>query len=201
MILFIFSSRSKAVKHKTTTNFEIANFDRIRKRKLMNDKIGLGGGCHWCTEAVFQSLIGVSLVEQGWIASDNENTAFSEAVIVHYDSTKIPLEILIEIHLATHNSTINHSMREKYRSAIYYFSKEQQQKVTTILTELQKKMNDTIITKILPYCNFKASREEIQEYYYKNPEKPFCKNYINPKLKILLERFSKHTETSKINKL
>lgn len=167
----------------------------------MNEKIGLGGGCHWCTEAVFQSLIGVTLVEQGWIAFDNQNTAFSEAVIVHYDSNVIPLAILIEIHIATHQSAINHSMREKYRSAVYYFTKEQQSKASLIVLEIQKKQKRTFITMILPYSNFQASREEIRNYYYKNPKKPFCENYINPKLKLLLEKFSKYTSSSKMIKL
>jgi len=49
-------------------------------------KIGFGGGCHWCTEAVFQSLRGVLFVEQGYIASTEPNSSFSEAVIVSYDS-------------------------------------------------------------------------------------------------------------------
>lgn len=87
-------------------------------------KIGFGGGCHWCTEAVFQNLKGVNHVAQGWIASDENNTAFSEAVVVEFNPPKINLKTLIEIHLATHKSTSNHSMRKKYRSAIYVFSKE-----------------------------------------------------------------------------
>ncbi len=73
------------------------------------DKIGFGGGCHWCTKAVFQSLNGVNNVKQGWIASDGEAFAFSEAVIVEYNAKIIPLEVLIEVHLRTHKSTSEHS--------------------------------------------------------------------------------------------
>ena len=63
----------------------------------MTTKIALGGGCHWCTEAVFQSLIGVHKVEQGFVASTDENTSFSEAVIVHFSPEAISLQTLIEI--------------------------------------------------------------------------------------------------------
>jgi peptide-methionine (S)-S-oxide reductase len=64
-------------------------------------KTAFGGGCHWCTEAVFQSLIGVAKVEQGWVASTAKNNTFSEAVIVYFDDNKIDLKTLIDIHLAT----------------------------------------------------------------------------------------------------
>jgi len=91
-------------------------------------KVAFGGGCYWCTEAVFQSLIGVEKVAQGFISSEGKNDSFSEAVIVYFNE-KITLKTLIEIHLHTHKSTKEHSMRTKYRSAIYYFTKEQKKKV------------------------------------------------------------------------
>ncbi|WP_439131427.1 peptide-methionine (S)-S-oxide reductase [Polaribacter sp.] len=155
-------------------------------------KIALGGGCHWCTEAVFQSLHGVEKVNQGWIASTEKNNTFSEAVIVHFNESKINLKSLIEIHLATHKSTSNHSMRNKYRSAIYYFNSNQKMESEQILKALQLNFSDKIITQILPFEAFKPSSEEFQNYYQKNPKKPFCKKYINPKLNLLTQKFSKN---------
>ncbi|MEM9143966.1 MAG: peptide-methionine (S)-S-oxide reductase [Bacteroidota bacterium] len=165
------------------------------------DKIGLGGGCHWCTEAVFQSLRGVHRVDQGWIASEGLAHSFSEAVIVHFDPNAIPLEVLVAIHLHTHESTSNHSMRGKYRSALYVFSEKQRQGICSILKVQQKEFNKPLITQILPYRAFKASEETFQEYYFKDPEKPFCARFIDPKLQLLLNRFSQHTNTTKLKHL
>ncbi len=153
-------------------------------------KIGLGGSCHWCTEAIFQQLKGVVKVAQGYIASLDENDSFSEAVIVTYTSKVIELKDLIEIHLHTHNSTSNHSFREKYRSAIYYFEENQKLSIEFILKELQKNFDATLITTILKFKEFKPSRNELLNYYAKNPEKPFCKKYINPKLEFLRDNYS-----------
>ncbi|WP_288955981.1 peptide-methionine (S)-S-oxide reductase [uncultured Polaribacter sp.] len=152
-------------------------------------KIAFGGGCHWCTEAVFQSLLGVEKVEQGWVSSTEKNNTFSEAVIVHFDSSKINLKTLIEIHLVTHKSTSNHSMRSKYRSAIYYFTNQQKEESLKIINELQLQFDNKIITQILEFNQFKPSSKEFQNYYQSNPEKPFCKNYINPKLTLLKKKF------------
>jgi len=154
------------------------------------NRIGLGGGCHWCTEAVYQSLLGVQFVEQGFIAAINDEDSYSEAVIVHFDPRIIPLEILIEIHLYTHESTTEHSMRDKYRSAIYTYSDTQPIEIQLIIRKLQQNFSKPIITKILPFHKFRLSIEKFQNYYYSNPDKPFCKNYINPKLHLLQKKFS-----------
>jgi peptide-methionine (S)-S-oxide reductase len=166
-----------------------------------SQKIALGGGCHWCTEAIFQSLRGVKNVEQGFIASNGSNSTFSEAVIVNFNSDSVNLKTLIEIHLHTHKSTSDHSMREKYRSAVYYFSEEQQKEVEIILTELHKEFNNQLITKAMPFEKFMASREQIRNYYYSNPAKPFCESFINPKLKVLLQKFTDFVETEKLQHL
>lgn len=152
-------------------------------------KIAFGGGCHWCTEAVFQQIMGVLEVEQGYVASTGKYSNYSEAVIVHWDSKKISLEHLIEIHLHTHQSTSNHSMRDKYRSAIYYFDEKDKIKALENLKNLRTDFDKDIITKVLPFVSFEGSREEIQNYYLKGPDKPFCQNFISPKLELLKKQF------------
>lgn len=148
-------------------------------------KIRLGGGCHWCTEAVFQAVAGVIQVEQGYIASDAPADALSEAVIVHYLPKKVNLERLLEVHLHTHHSTSNHSFRSKYRSAVYVFSAEEGEEVERLLEKLQKQFVKKLVTQVLPFRKFEASREAIRDYYKKNPDAPFCKRYIEPKLDVL----------------
>lgn len=151
-------------------------------------KITLGGGCHWCTEAVFQSLKGVEKVEQGFVASEGEHTSFSEAIIVHFYPKDISLQQLIEVHLMTHKSSSQHSMRYKYRSAIYTFHEFQKEVANRILTGF-KKQNPEIITQVLAFREFEPSREQIQNYYLKDPQKPFCERYIFPKLESLEKNF------------
>lgn len=153
-------------------------------------QIGLGGGCHWCTEAVFQSLKGVTSVEQGYISSIEGNNYFSEAVIISYNPKVITVKDLIEIHLHTHKSTSNHSFRKKYRSAVYYFDDNQKSVIETYLNELNEDFENKIITQVLKFHAFKSSRTELINYYLNNPEKPFCKRYIHPKLDLLREKYT-----------
>lgn len=153
-------------------------------------KVSLGGSCHWCTEAIFQSLKGVTTVFQGWVASTDENNSFSEAVIIEYDEAVITLKTLVEVHLHTHSSTSNHSFRKKYRSAVYYYSEEQRHAILKIIQELQNDFAETIITQVLTFKSFKVNIEEQLNYYKQNPEKPFCKNIINPKLDKIRAFFS-----------
>ncbi|MEO6315937.1 MAG: peptide-methionine (S)-S-oxide reductase [Chitinophagaceae bacterium] len=162
------------------------------------EKIGLGGGCHWCTEAVFASLRGVTKVEQGWIAAE-ENKVFSEAVIVHYDESAIDLRVLLAVHLYTHSSTANHSMRNKYRSAVYTFAHAQKEHCVLLLQDLQATFEDKLVTTVLQFHAFRSSPENELDYFYQNPDKPFCTSYIHPKLKILLQHFAAHVNTAKIN--
>ncbi|WP_235296615.1 peptide-methionine (S)-S-oxide reductase [Portibacter marinus] len=145
-------------------------------------KIGFGGGCHWCTEAVFQHVPGVVNVEQGWIASDPPFDAFSEAVIVHYDDS-VSLEKLTHIHLETHSSKSKHPLREKYRSAIYYFNEKSKE---TAEQFIMQKAPDAI-TMLLPFRKFKLNKETYLNYFQKNPENAFCQRYIEPKLRKLSE--------------
>jgi peptide-methionine (S)-S-oxide reductase len=161
-------------------------------------RIAFGGGCHWCTEAVFQSLKGVEKVEQGFVASEADNGTFSEAVIVSFFPNEISSKDLVLIHLLTHESTAEHSFRNKYRSAIYTMNDEDKEELERIWDEFQAQFKEKLITKILPFKAFYPSEEMFHNYYYSNPEKPFCKKYIDPKLKLLRENFSRQVVPEKI---
>ena len=151
-------------------------------------KIGFGGSCHWCTEAIFQSLIGVKEVKQGWISSVDENESFSEAVIVSFNPDEISLTVLIEIHLHTHSCTANHSMREKYRSAIYYFNDEQQQQAQHTINAL-KAEGLNIVTELSPAPQFYPAEEYHQNFFARNPAQGYCNFTIPPKLMKLRSKF------------
>jgi len=162
------------------------------------NKLAFGGGCHWCTEAVFQSLIGVEGVLQGWAAHMENDTAFSEAALIEYNPKKIALDVLLEIHLSTHSSTSNHSMRTKYRSAVYITHLRQESEVFNSLATLQKQFVKPLQTKILPLVKFKIN-DEYQNYYYQNPNRAFCRRYIDPKLSLMLERFPEYVKHDKVS--
>ncbi len=154
-------------------------------------QIAFGGGCHWCTEAYFQSVRGVIKTEQGWVSSDAPHESFSEAVIVHYDPLIIPLPVLLSVHLHTHACTKNHSMREKYRSAVYVFG-DDPAGVEQMIMDNQPDFEERIITQVLPFKAFRLNKAEQLNYYQKNKDNVFCARYIHPKLKMLEERYAEY---------
>lgn len=161
-------------------------------------KIGFGGSCHWCTEAIFLSVKGVTGVEQGWISSLEAPTRFSEAVLVSFDAEIVSIKTLVTIHLHTHSSTSSHHMRDKYRSAVYTFGAAQQTFVASVIKSLQHEFANPIITEVLEFGTFKINKPEYLNYYYSAPEKPFCQNMVNPKLLKLLNQFSTAVDHDKL---
>lgn len=150
-----------------------------REPTTASSSIALGGGCHWCTEGVFVSLRGVVRVEQGWVASTPPNDAPSEAVIVHYDPSAISPEDLIAVHLETHASTKEHSMRRKYRSAVYWFDAGDEERFRDCV------LRRPVVTQVLPFASFRPSLPKHRDYYRTDPNRPFCRRYITPKLDAL----------------
>jgi len=167
----------------------------------MVGKIGFGGSCHWCTEAVFLSLKGVTAVQQGWIASDGDNSTFTEAVVVEFNPKTISLQTLVAVHLYTHSCTVNHSMRAKYRSAVYTFNATQATAAQNAIEALQPEFESVIITKVIPFKRFRLNSDNYLNYYYSDPDKPFCQNIVNPKLRVLLARFANVADAGKLSHL
>lgn len=156
--------------------------------------LGLGGGCHWCTEAVFQSLRGVSAVQQGFIESVPPHETASEAVRLKLDEGEMSLEVLLDIHLRTHSSGSQHKMRGKYRSAVYVMDEEIGERCRAVLRQLAEERQGPVITKVLPLRRFILNDARFLNYQKTRPEAPFCKAYIDPKLALLRREFAEFSE-------
>ncbi|MGB6318174.1 MAG: peptide-methionine (S)-S-oxide reductase [Litorimonas sp.] len=163
----------------------------MTESKTNMQTIAFGGGCHWCTEAVFQSLRGVSHVEQGFARSDPPHDSWSEAARVSFDAAVIPLSVLTDIHLRTHASTAAHSMRGKYRSAVYVT--DDGTEARAVLDSLQAGFDAPLVTQVLPLRDFRLSDARFRNYYATDPERPFCRTYIDPKLAMLRREFSDYS--------
>jgi len=164
--------------------------------QMQSNQIGFGGGCHWCTEAVFASLHGVLLVQQGFLRSHPPDDFYSEAVLVDFDRSVVSLDVLIEIHLRTHASSSAHSMREKYRSAVYVHDDQQAQYCKSALVSLQQAFEKPLVTQVLQIESFKLSEDRYRNYYATNPSRPFCATRIEPKLAMLRRDFSQYLTSS-----
>lgn len=158
------------------------------------ETLGLGGGCHWCTEAVFQALRGVETVEQGFIAAEPPDDALSEAIRLQFDEEMTPLDVLLEIHLRTHASASNHTMRGKYRSAVYTEDDMMAERCRNVLDRLAGAFEKPLVTRVLSLERFVLNDERFLNYRGSRPEAPFCKTYIDPKLALLRQDFAVYTD-------
>lgn len=153
-------------------------------------KIGFGGGCHWCTEGVFQSLRGVGHVDQGFLQSEPPSDTWAEGVIVSFDTAIISLETLAEVHLRTHSANGTYSPAGRYRSAIYVFDESQRRDAAATVARLAQETGEPARTLILPFVGFKPSDARYQNYYRTDPNRPFCRRYIDPKLDYIRTNFA-----------
>ncbi|MGF1703156.1 peptide-methionine (S)-S-oxide reductase [Photobacterium makurazakiensis] len=166
----------------------------------MNDRkiqrAGFSGGCYWCIEAVFQSLIGVSSVQQGWIKPIN-GLSYTEGVLIDFSPDKVSLEVLIAVHLHTHDCTSSHALRYRYPSGVYVMNEAQRTVAKRAMALNQADFSMPLLTRVYDFGDFKLSKETLWNYYYSDPNKPFCQSRINPKLQLLLMRFSDHISDEK----
>ncbi len=169
-----------------------------------------GGGCFWCTEAVFDELKGVISVMPGYAggATPNPNyesistgtTGHAEVSRIKYDPSQISYEDLLTVFFATHDpTTLNRQGNDvgtQYRSIILYTMPEQKTEAEKFITELNKE-GEKVVTEIKPLDKFYPAEEYRQHYYENNPSQPYCQLVINPKLEKLKEKFSKLLKDSK----
>jgi peptide-methionine (S)-S-oxide reductase len=164
--------------------------DEIASEPSRLAQVGFGGGCHWCTEGVFQTLRGVTQVEQGYLQSLAPADTWAEGVIVTFEPSAISLQTLCEVHLRTHSTTRARSPQSKYRSAIYLLEANHRSVAEQTISDFAKENDQKVQTLVIPFVTFKASDESFQNYYSKDPNRPFCRRFIDPKLDYIRKHFS-----------
>lgn len=163
-----------------------------------------GGGCFWCTEAIYQELKGVIAVKPGYAGGTTPNptyeqvctgkTGHAEAIQVEFNPEEVSYETLLTVFFGTHDpTTLNRQGGDtgtQYRSIILYTTPEQKTEAEAFIQAARKDLDDPIVTEIKPLTKFYEAEDYHQNYYAKNVLQPYCQFVINPKLSKLKEKFS-----------
>ena len=161
----------------------------------------LGGGCFWCTEAVFKLIRGVETVESGYSGGWLENPTYeqvstgttgnAEVVQISFSPEVISFRKILEIFFASHDpTTLNRQGNDvgpQYRSVIFYHNDQQKAEAKQVMKELTeaKTWKEPIVTKIEPFKSFYRAEEYHQNYFKQHPEKTYCQLVIAPKIEKL----------------
>ncbi len=175
----------------------------------MNQKTEIavfGGGCFWCTEAVFERLKGVVSVMPGYAGGSVANptyaqvctgeTGHAEVTRVKYDPAEISYNDLLVVFFATHDSTsLNRQGADvgtEYRSVVFYTTDDQRRDAQALINQLNSSdpAGKPIVTEVLPLNAFYEAEDYHQEYYRNNSLAPYCQIVIDPKLRKLHKQFS-----------
>lgn len=172
---------------------------------MKNETVVFGGGCFWCTEAVFLKLKGVVSVTSGYSGGtiDNPNyhevsegkTQHAEVIEIVFDQKIISFKDLLLIFFAIHNPTsLNRQGNDsgtQYRSIIFYTSEKQKQESKEAIKKINNsgEFDSPVVTEVLPLIKFFTAEEFHQNYYQKNIDQPYCTYVIAPKLEKLQKKF------------
>tara|TARA_R100001369_G_scaffold73042_2_gene101489 strand:+ start:1904 stop:2443 length:540 start_codon:yes stop_codon:yes gene_type:complete len=157
----------------------------------------VGGGCFWCTEAVYQEVKGVEKVISGYSGGKVPGrptyreicsglTGHAEVVQITYDANVITYEDILVIFMTTHDpTTLNKQGADRgtqYRSVIYYHDAKQKEIAEIVLKELAQYYKDPIVTELSAAQVFYDAEKEHQDFYESNPGNGYCSFVIDPKL-------------------
>jgi len=170
------------------------------------EKATFGGGCFWCTEAVFGRLKGVVRVTPGYTGGSTPDphyeevctgrTGHAEAVEIEYDPQQIDFETLLNIFWATHDPTSLNKQGEdrgtQYRSALFYHNPQQKRTALEAIKKLEteKVFDSPIVTSLESAGEFYPAEEYHRNYYTRNYNAPYCLAVINPKLVKMRQKFA-----------
>lgn len=167
------------------------------------EKATLGGGCFWCTEAVYKELKGVVDIKPGYSGGEIKNpsykevctgrTGHAEVIQVTFDPAEVSFSEILEVFFMTHDpTTLNRQGNDvgtQYRSAIFYHSEAQKQTAEKVikLFEQEKVYDDPIVTEVTAFRNFYVAEDYHFNYFERNKNQPYCQYVVAPKV----EKFRK----------
>lgn len=171
-----------------------------------------GGGCFWCTEAIFQRVEGVHKVVSGYAGGKVKNptyreicsglTGHAEVIQIHYDASVVNYESLLEIFWKTHDpTTLNRQGNDvgtQYRSVVFYHDDQQKE----LAEHYKQKLDaagiyaDPIVTEISPAPTFYAAEDYHQDYFNQNGNQGYCRVIIQPKVEKFKAVFAEKVKTS-----
>lgn len=177
---------------------------------MKNTQIAVfGGGCFWCTEAIFARLKGVVSVKPGYSGgtlSDPSyhevcegNTGHAEVIQIEFDPIIIPYSVLLEVFFHTHDPTTPNKqgadVGTQYRSVIFYTTKEQQKQAQETIHTLNEtnEFGVAVVTQVEPLEKFYEAENYHHDYFAKNDYAPYCQVVIAPKVKKLYEKYGNLT--------
>lgn len=165
-----------------------------------------GGGCFWCTEAVFVILKGVTSVTPGYAGGTTESptyeqvcsgiTGHAEVIRIEYDPSVIAVRDLLAVFFAMHDPTTpdrqGNDIGTQYRSVIFYTTEEQKTEAEAYIAELNAASADgaTIVTDVAPLTMFYEAEAYHKDYFKMHPEQAYCQIVVNPKLEKAKKEFA-----------
>jgi len=166
----------------------------------------LGGGCFWCTEAVFERLKGVDRVQSGYSGGAipeptyeqvcSGTTGHAEVVQVHFDPETVSFRDILEVFFTVHDPTTPNrqgaDIGTQYRSVIFYHSPEQQATAERVIEDIASEglWSAPIVTEISPLGEFFPAEAHHDGYYRRNSAQPYCRVVIEPKVAKFRSRFA-----------
>ncbi|MBY0435129.1 MAG: peptide-methionine (S)-S-oxide reductase MsrA [Cyclobacteriaceae bacterium] len=182
------------------------NVNSTNMTTIESQKATFGGGCFWCTEAVFLSVKGVSKVESGYSGGKVKNptykevcsglTGHAEVIQVTFDPAVVSYEALLEIFWNTHDpTTLNRQGADEgtqYRSVVFYHNEEQKKTAEAYKAQLEASgvFKHQIVTEISPLANFYVAEDYHQNYFALNPGQGYCQYVVRPKVEKFKKQFA-----------
>ena len=165
----------------------------------------LAGGCFWCLEAVFEQIEGVERVESGYSGGKRPNPTYeqvctgtsghAEVVQVTFDPARFSFREVLEIFFAFHDpTTLNRQGPDagtQYRSAIFHHSLEQRATAEQVIAALTESgtFDEPVVTELTPFTAFYKAEGYHQGYFRQNPNQPYCRAIVAPKVAKLREKY------------